>query len=207
MQLIGLYRGTRRALGDKLIPSGIDKRPCQEAQVNALGISGDEQVDKRFHGGPERALHQFSLASYQRIIQRFPLLHQRAIPGALGENLCATEMQENNVFIGDIYQLGSCRLQVSAPRIPCWKIDSKLRQPDLHRFIRQQGLSGWYFRVLQTGSIKLGDSITLLERPNPQLSIAHFLQHTLSQPYDAEFITLVQQAEGLDADWRRRICG
>lgn len=205
MKVLGLFQGRKQSIGPHLSPSGIFKTPREEVEVDHLGIKGDIQVDKRFHGGPERALHQFSLASYEKIIKRFPLLHKHAKPGQIGENISASLMSESSVCIGDIYQVGETRIQVSSPRMPCWKIDAKLKQPGLSQYILQQQLCGWYFSVIQNGKIKLGDEFSLLERPNPQLSIQQFIILTQNKPLDSGTRLLVENARGLDPDWLKKL--
>lgn len=205
MQIVGLYTGNKRAIGPKLSPTGIYKMPVEQVQVNTLGMIGDIQVDKRFHGGPERALHQFSLRSYETLIKRFPLLHSTLKIGQLGENINAVNMHEDNVFIGDIYQMGSVIVQVSSPRIPCWKIDAKLKQPGLSRFILDNQLSGWYYRVVQEGQINQSDTVKLIERSNNNLSIHYFLQLAQNKKLSESEKQQIQNAIGLDPEWRIKL--
>ncbi|KXI29619.1 MOSC domain-containing protein [Paraglaciecola hydrolytica] len=205
MEIIGLFSGNKTAIGPKLSPTGIIKKPIEHAQVNALGIVGDVQADKRVHGGPQKALHQFSLSSYQRIIQQYPLLHRKALPGSIGENISTALMHEDNVCIGDIYQVGSATLQVSAPRIPCWKIDAKFRQPGLSQFIAQHHLSGWYYRVIAAGQLQVGDTFKLVERSNSNLTIRHFLHMLQSKKLDVESILMIENASGLDPQWQAKL--
>jgi MOSC domain-containing protein YiiM len=205
MKITGLYSGRTSFIGPKSSPTGIIKHARNTVDINSLGIVDDIQVDKRFHGGPERALHQFSLLSYQKIIQRFPLLHQQAWPGTIGENISAPLMHEDNVCIGDIYSVGSIIMQVSSPRIPCWKIDEKFKQANLHVYIRQHQLSGWYYRVLQDGRMGMGDKISLVERLQPQLTIRYFLTQIDRQPKDKTFLDLVRKAKELDPNWRDKL--
>ena len=205
MKIIGLFSGNKTTIGPKLSPTGIYKSPVQRVSVNTLGIVGDTQADIRVHGGPEKALHQFSLTSYQKIIQHYPLLHKKAWPGAIGENISAPQMNENSVCIGDVFAVGSTVLQVSSPRIPCWKIDAKFKQPGLNSFIRHHQLSGWYYRVLQSGGIQLGDEFKLIERSNPQLSIRIFLKFCQSDTKNSQFLDLISQARHLDPEWRHKL--
>ncbi|WP_340680551.1 MOSC domain-containing protein [Paraglaciecola sp.] len=205
MKIIGLFSGSKTAIGPKLSPTGIYKKPLERVEVNNLGIIGDVQADKRVHGGPEKALHQFSLASYQKVIQRYPLLHKKAWPGSIGENLSASTMHEDSVCIGDIYSLGTSLIQVSAPRIPCWKIDAKFSQPGLSQFIAQYQLNGWYYRVIESGKIQLCDQFKLLERFNPRLTIRHFLAITQLKNLDEGSFKLIDHAQGLDPQWRKKL--
>ena len=204
MKIIGLYTGKLTQIGDKRSPTGIYKQSVEHVSVHELGIIGDIQADKRFHGGPEKALHQYALSSYEKIIKRYPLLYQKAKPGMIGENLSATDMNEHNVCIGDIYKVGSSLLQVSSPRIPCWKIDAKFNQPDLHQFISQHRLNGWYYRVLQTGNIAINDEFLLQQRPNTHITVDTMLKVVYGKA-EAEVVKLAINAIGLDPEWQSRL--
>ena len=204
MKIIGLYSGSLSNIGEKRSPTGIYKQSVEQVSVNELGIVGDIQADKRFHGGPEKALHQYALYSYEKIIKRYPLLYKKATPGMIGENLSAADMNEHNVCIGDIYKLGSAIVQVSSPRIPCWKIDAKFKQPDLHQFISQHRLNGWYYRVLEAGHTKLNDEFLLQQRPNTNISIDTMLK-VIHGKAEAQLIELAANATGLDPEWKERL--
>jgi MOSC domain-containing protein YiiM len=204
MKIIGLYTGKLTQIGDKRSPTGIYKQSVQQVSVHELGVIGDVQADKRFHGGPEKALHQYALSSYEKIIKRYPLLHKTAKPGMIGENLSANNMNEHNVCIGDIYNVGSCVLQVSSPRIPCWKIDSKFKQPDLNHFINQHRLNGWYYRVLQAGDITLNDKFLLQQRPNTNVTVDTMLKVIYGKS-EAQSVELATNAIGLDPEWQKRL--
>lgn len=204
MKIIGLYTAKLAHIGPKRNATGIYKQTVDQVSINELGIVGDIQVDKRFHGGPEKALHQFSLSSYEKIIKRYPLLHKQAKPGNIGENLSATHMSEHSVCIGDIYQVGSTILQVSSPRIPCWKIDAKFNQPDLSQFISQNRLSGWYYRVLQGGEIQLSEQLSLQERINSAVTVETMLK-VINKSAEQDQIELAINAVGLDPEWQQRL--
>ena len=204
MKIIGLYSGKLSNIGEKRSPTGIYKKSVEQVSVDVLGIIGDIQADKRFHGGPEKALHQYALSSYEKIIKRYPLLHQQAKPGMIGENLSATDMNEHNVCIGDIYQVGQAIIQVSSPRIPCWKIDAKFKQPDLHQFISQHRLNGWYYRVVQAGVITLNDKLILQQRPNTKITVDTMLRVIYGEA-EAQVIGLAANAIGLDPEWQKRL--
>lgn len=204
MKIIGLYTGKLTSIGEKRKPTGIYKHSVDTVTIDELGIIGDTQADKRFHGGPEKALHQYALSSYEKIIKRYPLLYKQAKPGMIGENLSAILMNEHNVCIGDIYNLGSAILQVSSPRIPCWKIDAKFKQPDLNKFISQHRLNGWYYRVLRAGDITLEDTFKLQQRPNAQVTIDTILK-VIYDKADEQTVELATHATGLDPEWQKRL--
>lgn len=137
----------------------------------STGIAGDEHASRR-HGGTERAVHQYNpnhYADWQA--ERAPEPHLYEI-GSYGENLVTTNLSEENVCIGDVFQLGNdVLLEVSEPRHPCYKLNSRFQwQRALNRTIRT-GRSGWNMRVLRTGTICEGDSMSLVKRPFPQWSV------------------------------------
>ena len=204
LKIIGIYLGKLSNIGEKRSPTGIYKQSVEQVSVDELGIIGDIQADKRFHGGPEKALHQYALCSYEKIIKRYPLLHKQAKPGIIGENLSATDMNEHNVCIGDIYKVGSCVLQVSSPRIPCWKIDAKFKQPDLNQFISQHRLNGWYYRVLQAGNMTLNDAFLLQQRPNTSVTVDTMLKVIYGKA-EVLVVDVATNAIGLDPEWQKRL--
>jgi MOSC domain-containing protein YiiM len=205
MKIKGLFVGKKRPLGPRGQSSGIFKNPVDEVEVDVNGIIEDIQVDKRFHGGPEKALHQFALRSYEKIIKRHPLLYKTAIEGSIGENISINGMHDDNVFIGDIYQMGEVKLQVNAPRIPCWKISEKIGQSGLDKFISDHAITGWYYRVLSGGKIKTGDTVERLERHSEWLSVSQFMKIVNNKDCSIEDIAKASQATGLDPEWKEKL--
>ncbi|MGJ8681271.1 MOSC domain-containing protein [Paraglaciecola sp.] len=205
MKLSGLYQAEVKRIGPKNERTGIYKYSINQGEINQFGLTQDVQIDKRFHGGPERALHQYALLSYEKIIKAYPLLHKKAQPGSMGENLSAAGMHENNVHIGDIYQIGACQIQVSGPRMPCFKISEKFSTPKLDKFVATHAIHGWYYRVLKGGTLFVNDSIKLIERVNPELSIAQFLQVVQKKVTDTDKVSLAMNANGLDPEWKDKL--
>lgn len=205
MILKSIYAGNLRTLEPEGQQTGIFKQRVDEAIVTRFGITADQQADRRVHGGPEKALHHYSVKSYQRIQQAFPHIAELAVPGSIGENLSCEEMSDVNVHIGDIYRIGSITVQVSQPRSPCWKINNRYSVPDLSVFIAQQRITGWYYRVLQEGVIQTGDVIELLDRPNPKLTIDHFNAISNQHRPGLEDLDILLAAQGLATDWRKRL--
>ncbi|AIO43621.1 MOSC domain-containing protein [Burkholderia cenocepacia] len=180
-------------------PSAINKYEVDKVSVIASGFIGDEQADSFFHGGCGQAVHQMPEDVYPLIRKEFP--NMVAYEGMLGENLIVSEMNESNVCIGDIYQIGSVRVQVTRPRRPCWKIDSQFDQRGVAKFLQEQGCVGWYYSVLQTGDIQKGDACHLLERPHPFASLSR-----LWQIYNDNTFTDMEERDrwlAIDA-WERR---
>lgn len=195
---------TPRRIGENQAFTGIWKDSIKQAAIDAEGIKGDIQVDRRVHGGAEKALHQYAIPSYASMHAAFPELAVRMPIGSMGENLTVLGMHEDNVHIGDIYRIGSALVQVSQPRNPCWKINSKFDDERLAKFIATQHILGWYYRVLEAGNVELGDSMDLVERFNP-MSLRNFLE--VYEEHRPNFLILRSMArtQGLTLSWQVKI--
>lgn len=139
-------------------------------RLGALNLEGDEQADRRVHGGPDKAVCVYPadhLAGW-----RSELDDAEVGPGAFGENLTVAEQTEDTVCVGDLYRIGSALVQVSQPRGPCWKLARRWGRPDLVRRVVASGRTGWYLRVLEPGELAASELLPLLARPHPEWTIA-----------------------------------
>src|SRR3546814_4948632 len=93
-----------------------------------------------------------------------PLLR---VPGAFGENISTRGLDEDNVCLGDRFELGTALLEVSQGRQPCWKLNDRFGVPDMVRRVQSSGRTGWYYRVLRPGTARAGDPPRLDSRPHP----------------------------------------
>ncbi len=157
-------------LGPKGHTSGIAKAAAAPPwQITHTGITGDAQADLAHHGGPEKALHHYAFEHYagywRNEIGPHPLLDA---PGAFGENLSTLGWTEDTVHVGDIVAFGSARLQVSQGRQPCWKLNVRFGLDRIAFRTQASGRTGWYYRVLETGTADAGSRLVLLERPQPE---------------------------------------
>ncbi|MFM2319115.1 MAG: hypothetical protein RLZZ215_1736 [Pseudomonadota bacterium] len=195
---------TPQRIGENQTFTGIWKDSIQQAEIDEEGIQGDLQVDRRVHGGAEKALHQYAIPSYVRLHAAFPELAARIPIGSMGENLTILGMHEDNVHIGDIYRMGSTLVQVSQPRNPCWKINSKFDDERLAKFIASQQINGWYYRVLESGKLAVGDQVDLVERFNP-ISLRDFL--AIYGEHRPNFLILrnLARCRGLTPHWQIKI--
>jgi len=148
---------------DRAWTTGIHKEPVAgPVQVGFTNLAGDEQADLRVHGGPDKAILAYAASHYPA--WRSDLQMPELSYGAFGENLTITGVDESTVRIGDIWHVGTVRLQVSQPREPCWKLARKLRRKDLPQRVVETGRGGWYLRVLHVGTLQAGDTFELIER-------------------------------------------
>jgi len=163
---------------DKPWTTGFFKTPIEGAIfVGRTNLAGDGQADLKHHGGVDKAVLAYSAENYPK--WRADI--NRDLPfGAFGENLTIAGLNEETVFIGDIFSIGEVLFEVSQPRQPCWKLARRWRMNELVIMVINNGRTGWYLRVLREGQIQSGMPVTLLERPNPEWPIAranHILHH------------------------------
>lgn len=168
----GIYVGKLSRIGPDQSPTGIFKSPVEgPVAVTEFGLAGDVQVDRRVHGGPEKALYHYPAKNYELLQQALPHLKTVFVPGSIGENLSSYGLDEDNVHIGDIFALGSVLVQVSQPRRPCWKVNHKYGNGHISALLMSEGISGWYYRVLEEGEIAVGDHLELRERLPQSVSV------------------------------------
>lgn len=201
MYLDALFAAKPVPFGPRGAPSSIQKQPVNRLTVNMNGTDEDEQGNKKLHGGPEKVLHQYSYTGYQHLRAAYP---QKTFSiGTIGENLIVAGMDDGNVYIGDIYKMGNVVLQVSAPRAPCNKISHRYEIKNLDRYVGLNGVTGWYYRVIETGVLHVGDPVVLLSRPQHSVSIAALMTAVYDKglPEQArEYVSL----DVLDDEWREK---
>lgn len=211
LTIIGLQTGLPRTLGapgaaepmDREWTTGFYKEPVSGVRlVGRLGIEGDGQADLVNHGGPDKAINVYPSEHYAVWGGELDLMLQA---GAFGENFTTTGMTEREVCVGDVFQCGELRLQVSQPRQPCWKLARRWRIKDLAARVERTGRTGWYFRVLNDGPVKAGMALTLVQRPAPQWSIAAANEIMHHREEDMEAAFALAGCPGLSASWQRSL--
>lgn len=204
--------------------SAIDKRPVAGAvETHAEGLSGDEQGDRRVHGGPDKAVHVYPWHHYARWRAELGPLAMLQAPPAFGENLSVEGLDEWNVCLADEWRIGGARFSVSQGRQPCWKLNDRFGVPDMARRVQDTGRTGWYLRVHEPpGVLRAGDEVWLLARPHPDWPLERIaalirarvcepatLREVLALPLTPSWRRLFEQrlAAGAAEDWSRRLGG
>jgi len=168
----GIYIGQPKPIGPDDTPTGIFKEPVDSCFLSKTGLEGDMQVDRRVHGGPEKALYHFPADNYSILKQAFGHLESEFVPGSIGENISSTGIDDQQVHIGDILKIGEALVQVSQPRRPCWKVNHRFGNGHMAPVLMSQAISGWYYRVIEEGQLKVGDSFELQERLEGSVPVA-----------------------------------
>lgn len=206
MAQISLFIGGIRPLPQSGRPTGIYKKPVTQAvAIGEEGFIGDQQADRRVHGGPEKAVHLFPARHYAPLAKAFPDAAELLVPGSMGENLSTAELDENMVRIGDVWQLGNARLQVCQPRNPCWKIDERFACDGMAAHIAEHRLNGWYWRVLTPGTVHPGEEFRLETQADTALTLADALQLWQTHRPDIDALEALANTPGLADQWRQKM--
>ena len=187
--------------------SAIDKRPVEgPIRVLELGLEGDEQADRKHHGGIDMALHAYANEHYPDWIAQFGEHHRLPAPGSFGENLALRGATEHDLCIGDRFRLGNAVVEISQARQPCWKLETHLRREGIVKAIIKNHRSGWYFRVIEEGEAEEGQTLEFLERGHDGWTLARCfsLLFDPTAPGKPGEIAEMAQLEKLSQDWRNR---
>lgn len=131
--------------------SGIVKHPVSvPVFLSFTGMTGDGQADLVNHGGPDKAVCVYDYSRYSALER---LMDRKLDWGAFGENLTVTGCKEEEVRIGDVFEIGDAKVQVSQPRQPCFKLSARYNYKDLPVYFQESGHTGFYFRVLEEGEV------------------------------------------------------
>jgi MOSC domain-containing protein YiiM len=201
-----LFAGGVSMIGDGGHQSGIRKRRIQgRAEITFAGVRGDEIVDRRFHGGPDRALNWFPQEHYATLREQFHLPDEPLEAGGFGENISSLGLTDDSACIGDVYAVGGAVLQISQPRSPCWKLSARFGIDRFSVAVQAQRRTGWYLRVLQEGMVAEGDDIYLVRRDGHACAIAAFWDIVLAEQPDIERLAELARIDALALDWRRKL--
>lgn len=127
------------------------KLPVLQAHVGAAGVDGDRQLNKKYHGGPDRAVCLFSIELYDRL-RTFDI---DLVPGSVGENFTTTGLDLQKLQPGDRLRVGNCTIEITQVRVPCASL--KKWNVDLPELI--VGYSGWVAKVVEEGNVRRGDGV------------------------------------------------
>jgi MOSC domain-containing protein YiiM len=184
--------------------SAIVKRPRRgPVSTVAFGLEGDEQADRAVHGGPDQALYAYSLEDYAWWEAE---LHRTLSPGTFGENLTTFGFDPNDALVGERWAVGSAVLEVSQPRLPCFKLAALLELPSFVRTFAQAVRPGNYLRIVAHGAISCGDAIALDFRPAHDISIREFFRIYLDNDVDPSPLLGIPQLSAGWLEWAERAC-
>jgi MOSC domain-containing protein YiiM len=182
------------------VETGIFKDPTSDAlMLRRFNFDGDKQADLHNHGGEFKAVYAYPHEHYptwQSELKRDDFRF-----GQFGENLTTEGLLEDEIFVGNVYRFGEALLQITQPRVPCFKLAIRMNNPQMVKLFMKAQRTGYYLRVLEEGLVGAGDKITL-EVEDPQRMSIRVINHLLYFEPNAELAAKAVQIESLTPSWK-----
>jgi MOSC domain-containing protein YiiM len=183
--------------GEGTVETAIWKHPVAgPVAARGVNLDGDEQVDRTFHGGPDKAVYAY--ASEDTAWWEAQL--GRALgPGAFGENLTVAGLDLAAMEIGQHWQVGTVELEVAQPRLPCFKLGLRFGDPYMLKRFAKAGRTGTYLRIVQEGVLEAGQPIDVAEPPGHGVTVAMI---AAAYHHDRKLAERMLDAPQLPGHWR-----
>jgi MOSC domain-containing protein YiiM len=195
---VGVPAPLRR--GAREVRSGIVKAPVEgRVHVGRVNLDGDGQADLRVHGGPDKAVYGYPAEHYAAWAEE--LGRDDLVTGIFGENLTTEGLAEDDVLIGDRFRIGTALLEVSQPRLPCFKLGMRMGDPGFLRPFLRSGRVGFYSRVIEEGDLAAGDAIARVSRGEGGLSIVDAVRLSADGD-DPDALSAAAAVPALEDGWR-----
>ena len=187
-----------------MVSTAIFKEPVEgPVRVARLNLDGDGQADLTVHGGPTKAIYAYPSEHYE--FWRGELPGTTLKWGAFGENLTTQgqDLDEQSVSIGDRFRVGTARLVVTEPRMPCFKLGLRFGHSKMIKRFLQSQRTGFYFGVEEEGQVEAGDSIELLKKnPESDLRVQEVTRLYTTDRDNRELLRKAIETEALPESWR-----
>ena len=186
---------------NRRVTTGIFKEPVKgRIALHRLNLDGDQQADLTVHGGPDMAVYVYPAEHYDFWGQE---LGGGDLPwGMFGENFSTQGLLEKSVNIGDQFRVGSAELQVTQPRMPCYKLGLKFGRDDMVKRFLTSRRTGFYLRVLQEGEVVAGDAVELVKRDENDVTVADITRLYVRDDITPELMQRAIDLEPLPKSWR-----
>ncbi|HEY1597346.1 MAG TPA: MOSC domain-containing protein [Thermoleophilaceae bacterium] len=193
---VGTPRPIERSNGS-VETSSIWKEPVSgRVAVRGVNVDGDDQADRRVHGGPDKAVYAYAGEDTDWWESR---LGRELGPAPFGENLTLRGVDVTNARVGERWRIGTVLLEVTSPRVPCWKLAKKMDDPRFIKRFAQAGRPGAYLRVIEEGELAAGDEVEIVSRPDADVTVGLFAE---AFEHDRSLLPRLLEADALPDDWR-----
>ncbi len=186
-----------------MVLTSIFKKPIEgRVAVRRHNLAGDRQADLRVHGGPYKAVYAYASEHFPYWAAELP---EMELPwGAFGENLTLSGLTEETAFIGDQFRVGSAVLQITQPRMPCFKLGIRFQRSDMVKRFWRSGYAGIYFAITEEGALETGDELELVHRDAGGVSLADVVRLYKGQTDDEQLFERMLRAP-LRGSWKQEI--
>jgi len=189
MKIISLNVGLPRLFMYKgyTINSGIFKLPVSgPVALRTLDLDGDRQADLSVHGGAYKAVYAYPSEHYA--FWKHELRGMDLPWGVFGENFTTEGVLEDDVHVGDVFEIGSARVMVRQPRMPCYKLAAKFQREDMVEKFMRSGRSGFYFSVEKEGVVENGDSFKSVSQNGGGVTISEMNRLFFREKYNRKLL-------------------
>ncbi|SFG00656.1 MOSC domain-containing protein [Neptunomonas qingdaonensis] len=187
------------------LETAMDKtRVDKKLYLSDMGLEGDQCADQRYHGGLERALHQYPLEHYAYWRKKYGTDNPWQAPG-MGENLSSEGMTEDTVCLGDRYQWGEAIIEVSQPRSPCFKLNKRWGIDKFSVEMQALSLCGWLYRVIQPGVVSVNQPLVLLKRVPDAMTVREVCEIFFADPLNKEGLLTLKKQSKLSSSWMAKV--
>jgi MOSC domain-containing protein YiiM len=203
MKIISVNIGLPREVEwkGKTVRTGIFKQPVKDrVMLRSLNLDGDGQADLTVHGGLEKAVYVYPFEHYDYWQSELP--DTELTLGNFGENFTTTGLREEELNIGDRFGIGTVKLMVTQPRLPCYKLGIRFGRADMVKRFLASRRTGFYFSVLQEGEVGTGDTLELVSRDDNNITVADITQLYTHEQTNPELLHRAAQLAALPESWR-----
>jgi MOSC domain-containing protein YiiM len=152
------------------VMSAIGKAPVDgRVRVEGINLAGDDQADRRVHGGPDKAVYAYASEDAAWWAHE---LGREVVPGMFGENLTTEGVDISGAVVGERWRVGTVELEVCQPRLPCFKLGLRFEDPRMVRRFGEASRPGAYLRIVREGELAAGDAVEVLSRPAHGVTVA-----------------------------------
>ena len=184
--------------GGRPAKSAIWKSPVAgRIAVRGANLAGDDQADRKAHGGPDKVVYAYAVEDAGWWEQE---IGRSLASGEFGENLTTEGIELNQALVGERWQIGTTVLEVSEPRIPCWRLGVRMNDKTFPRRFTDSLRAGPYFRIVIEGDVGAGDEIRIVQRPAHDLTIRDVFRIYTRDRAEVERLLAVPQ---MSESWRK----
>jgi len=181
------------------------KRPVQKTAFIHFDGAESDTGDREQYDDADKALLHYAFDHYAYWKSYLGLPHPRLEqPGAFSENISTQGITERDLCIGDIFQAGGAVIQVTQGREACGTMNRRFNHPEMNLEMHSTHRNGWFYRVLTEGQIATGDAVQLLERPNPQWTLARVQQYVFNPTQDTAILEELASLPYMAKEWTER---
>lgn len=199
MRVLSVNVGTTREVPwrGEIVTTAIWKHPVDgRVAIHGVNLDGDDQADRRVHGGPDKAVYAYAREDYDAWRDDHGVM---TTPGQFGENLTVEGVDLRQAIVGEQWEVGSAVLEIAQPRLPCFKLGIRMGDPRFPRCFQAEERMGAYFRIVREGDVGAGDAIRIVARPEHGITLADMV----AAMRDASRAEALARIPRLPPFWRR----